>query len=154
MTKLSFSMIGLSVILASGIALAWFDGSRKQAFAEDVPKPESASKFAPVGNLQHLMEYINEPIFQSLSSALQNQPRDEETWAEVKSAALILSETSGLVAKRGKTVTDEDWQSSSLLVHTEGTKLYLAAHKKDYDSAKKYLKSMRGGCSKCHESFR
>ena len=154
MKKHSISVASVFTLVVAGIALVSMESSRNQASAEDKPKVESKSKFTPVDNLHHFMEYINEPAFKSLHSALKNRPKNKETWDDVKSAALILAETSSLVAKRSDNVMEKGWQSSSLTVHIEGKKLYQAAREEDYDSAKEFLKSMTVGCQKCHEEYR
>ena len=142
-------LIAVAVVVV-GFLLVGNPSQPRKAIADDKPD----SKFTPVDNMHHFMEYISEPVYQSLEASLKEQPKDKRAWGEVKSGALILAETAGLVAQRGDNSKDADWQSSSLAVHQEGKKLYQAARAKDYESAKMHFKSMTAGCASCHEKYR
>ena len=57
-------------------------------------------KLKPVDNMHHFMEYIYEPVFNNLKKSVAKEPADKAGWTAIKSGALILAETSILLAKR------------------------------------------------------
>lgn len=110
--------------------------------------------FKPVDNMHHFMEYIYEPVYADLTAALDKEPSDKKAWAKIKSGAMILAESSSLLAKRPIEKADEKkWAEFSALVHSNGSKLFHAARKKDYKTSQKLFKEMTTGCTKCHETY-
>jgi hypothetical protein len=111
--------------------------------------------FKPVDNMHHFMEYVYEPTYNQLKKNVSTEPTAKEIWSKIKSGAMILAESSTLLAQRAPDKGDKDlWISSSLLVHQHGSKLFTASRQKDYEAVKKSFAAMSEGCKKCHQAFR
>lgn len=112
-------------------------------------------KLKPVDNMHHFMEYIYEPVFNNLKTSVAKEPADKAGWTAIKSGALILAETSILLAKRTPPENKSStWKESSELVYQGGSSLYQAARKKDFGGVQKHFGEMINGCKKCHEQYR
>jgi len=112
-------------------------------------------EFEPVDNMHHFMEYVYEPVYKELAEVLKTEPADKKAWAKVKSGAMILAESSSLLAKRPSEKADaKKWSEFSAIVNSNGAKLFHAARAKDYDKAQTLFKEMSTGCAKCHESYK
>ncbi len=125
-----------------------------------MPEQSSAAivfvdEFEPVDNMHHFMEYVYEPVYKELAEVLKTEPADKKAWAKVKSGAMILAESSSLLAKRPSEKADaKKWSEFSAIVNSNGAKLFHAARAKDYDKAQTLFKEMSTGCAKCHESYK
>lgn len=112
-----------------------------------------ADDFVPVDNMHHFMEYICEPSFKGLKKLLANKPEDRADWKGFKNHALVLAETSALVADRvpdGHQDADQ-WKKISLNVHRTGTALYRSSG--NYQEARKQFHLMVDQCNQCHQVF-
>lgn len=120
-------------------------------------KLATSDELQPVDNMHHFMEYIYEPVFDHLKTGLENEPGDKAGWNQIKSSAMILAESSILLADRVPEDAGDKadaWKMSSKLVYQGGSGVYQAARKKDFASAKKHFADMINGCKQCHEKFR
>lgn len=110
-------------------------------------------QFVPVDNMHHFMEYICEPSYKGLKAGLATEPENRKAWKAFKNHALVLAETSSMVADRGpkEAGKSKEWKQISLEVHKHGTALYKAAG--NYESAKKHYGLMIDSCNKCHATF-
>ncbi|MDG1807543.1 MAG: hypothetical protein P8J91_18900 [Pirellulaceae bacterium] len=115
----------------------------------------AADLFQPVDNMHHFMEYISEPSYKGLKAALATQPKGRKGWSPVKSDALILAETSALVAERVPEGADAEkatqWKQISLDVYNASKALYGSVG--DYEQAKKHYSVMIDNCNRCHQTF-
>lgn len=115
----------------------------------------AADPFQPVDNMHHFMEYISEPSYKGLKAALATQPKGRKGWSPIKSGALILAETSALVAERVPEGADAEktkqWKQISLEVYNAGKALYGSVG--DYEQAKKHYSVMIDNCNRCHQTF-
>ncbi len=155
-TKLIFTLIvSLTVCISLGLAYPTTqDGDAKAVEAEKSDDTEEA--FAPVDNMHHFMEYICEPSYKTLQASMANKPANRRAWSPIKSAALILAETSSIVAARGPKDDEKkmaEWNKISADVYTSAKALYGAAGKGNYDLAKKQYGLMIENCNKCHTVF-
>lgn len=118
-------------------------------------RPTGSGELKPVDNMHHFMEYIYEPTFDDLKSALEKAPTDKAGWSQIKSGSLILAESSILLADRAPSKAAEaDWKNFSGIVYRGGSSLYRAARKKNYENVKQQFAIMSQGCSQCHKKFR
>ena len=122
------------------------------------PSSETTSQtdpFPPVDNMHHFMEYISEPAYKGLKAALATEPENRRAWRPIKSHALILAETSALVADRvPEGASDEQtqqWKQLSREVYNSGKALYGSVG--DYAAAKKHYEAMLNNCNRCHQVF-
>ena len=160
----------LSVLIVSLISLGFgFDKaavfSNGDLVAQETKKQESAQPvgdskvdaeeeaFAPVDNMHHFMEYICEPSYKGLKQVLATEPADRKAWKVFKNHALVLAETSALVADRGPEEGDKakQWDAIALAVYKHGKDLYKSSGK--YEDAKKHYGLMIDNCNKCHTVF-
>lgn len=113
-------------------------------------------QFEPIDNMHHFMEYVSMPSYKALKEAFAGEaPEGRRAWKGIKSHALILAETSAIVAKRfPEDATDEQkeqWQQISVDVYLSGKELYEAVG--DFELAKKNYGLMIENCNKCHQVF-
>lgn len=118
---------------------------------ENIVSPKD--EFAPVEDMHHFMEYVCEPSYKGLKAVLASEPENRQAWKAFKNHALVLAETSALVAARapeGDTKARK-WKQMSLGVYKSGTALYKSAG--NYDEAKKHYGLMLDQCNQCHTEF-
>ena len=113
----------------------------------------NASDFEPVDDMHHFMEYVCEPSYKGLKQVLATEPANRQDWKSFKNHALVLAETSALVANRGPEddAQSKQWKEICLAVYDSGKSLYKSAGK--YDEAKKHYGLMIDQCNKCHTVF-
>ena len=111
--------------------------------------------FPAVDNMHHFMEYISQPAYRQLKETLATEPENRRAWKKVKSPALVLAETSALVAERvPEGATEEqikEWRSISMDVYQSAKALYKSAG--DYEKAKESYSVMIDNCNRCHQVF-
>lgn len=114
---------------------------------------DTTDAFGPVDDMHHFMEYVCEPSYKDLQQLLASEPTSRPEWKSLKNHAMVLAESSALVADRGPEEASESkqWKSISLAVHRHGTSLYKSAGK--YADAKKHFGLMVDQCNKCHTVF-
>ena len=146
------------IALLSTFGASLQDGDKNPETSQPATKVENSIevKFEPVDNMHHFMEYISQPSYKALKAAMSGEaPKDRRGWKVIKSHALILAETSALVAERvpkdATAAEKEEWQELSLKVYESGKQLYKSAGK--FDDAKKHYGTMIENCNKCHSSF-
>ena len=158
-------LIGVScMVLAVSISAASNAASTKlpnepAELVSQPPAPKFATDddpFAPIDNMHHFMEYISQPSYKALKAAFAGDPPEgRRAWKGIKSHALILAETTAIVAKRTpKDATDEqksEWKEISVEVYAAGKALYKSAG--DFELAKKNYGVMIESCNKCHQVF-
>lgn len=148
-----------AVCIAASVALLLSVPSTAMPIPQDdskneSEKPKQESGFAAVDNMHHFMEYINEPVYESLKAAIEDGPPAKKNWGKIKSSSLILAETSILLANRTDFKAEASWRATSLQLHQTGKALYQAARKKNLELTQKHFAEMTKSCSKCHEEYR
>lgn len=110
-------------------------------------------QFAPIEDMHHFMEYVCEPSYKGLKQVLATEPANRKAWKAFKNHALVLAETSALVAARGpdEPAKAKQWKEISREVYNSGSALYKSAGK--YEDAKKHYGLMIDQCNKCHTVF-
>ena len=156
-----FVVVTCALLLLVFVSLGFGSNSHKENSAQEdskeVPASAAASEdqFAPIDDMHHFMEYISQPSYKALKAALAQEPTERSAWRGIKSHAMILAESSALVARRSPPgATDEQvkqWQQISLDVHKAGQELYKSAGK--FDTAKQHFGTMIEHCNKCHQVF-
>jgi len=149
----------LGVTFAYAMAQDPQEKSETKPAAKQEAKAEQADSeltFEPVDNMHHFMEYIALPRYRSLKKSLAGDPpANRKGWKPIKSDALILTETSALLAERvpeGATAEQAaQWRQLSHDVYTSGKAVYKSAG--DFDAVKKNYGLMIDSCNKCHQSF-
>ncbi len=143
------------LVIASGLSFPVVQEPAKQL----PTKPEQEklgpadSEFAPVEDMHHFMEYVCEPGYKGLKQILSTEPENRNTWKAFKSHALVLAETSALVAARAPDdeAKAKQWRQISLKVYQSAASLYKSAG--NYDDAKKHYGLMVDQCNQCHTVF-
>ena len=160
----------LCLILGVTFAVASTQDPQKKSETEGTQESKAAMKksakgsgegdeeisFEPIDNMHHFMEYIAQPSYRSLKKSFAGEaPKDRRGWKSIKSHALILAETSALVADRvPEGATEEQtalWRQISFDVYKSGKDLYKSAG--DFEAAKKNYGIMLESCNKCHKEF-
>jgi hypothetical protein len=152
--SIAFGFSTIAVLLASGFAYQDPSGESK-------PKSDAKSsadekiEFAPVDEMGHFMEYICQPCYKSLKEAMKTAPANRKEWKPIKVNALILAESSALVANRAPDDLEnvKQWQQISKDVHDAGASLYQSAAKMNFEEAKTHYEAMIDSCNKCHQVF-
>ncbi len=117
------------------------------------PAPEDP--FVPLDDMHHFMEYVCQPRFQALKESLKEEPKERRAWRGIKSDAMILAESSALLAARIPENADgaqvKLWKQISLDVYTAGKGLYQANG--DFAKAREAYELMVDNCNHCHQEF-
>ena len=117
---------------------------------QEAKKPELA--FEPVDNMHHFMEYVCEPSYKSLKKWFAEEgEKDRAAWKVFKNHALVLAESSALVAQRAPEKNSEEWKQIAHDVYTSGSAMYKS--KGDFAKAKKHYGTVIENCNQCHKKF-
>ncbi|MCP4096188.1 MAG: hypothetical protein GY748_08095 [Planctomycetaceae bacterium] len=124
-----------------------------QVTSQPIQQPATDGDFEPVDNMHHFMEYICEPSYKGLKQVLATEPADRKAWKAFKNHALVLAESSALVAARGPEdeAKNKQWKAISADVYQSGKSLYKSAG--NYSEAKKHYGTMLDACNRCHTVF-
>lgn len=154
------SLFGLLLLAAvtAGLLSAGSAADSKQPkppkiTAPSVGAPAAAGGLKPVESDMHeFMEYIYKPTYLRLRTALAKKPRRSD-WRKIKADALVQAEGGNLLLIRGPKEDAATWKKMSLENRSLGGKLYAAAKKRDYETAKKHWGAMIKSCNACHTKF-
>lgn len=147
--KLTFFAASVAIATAAGVFVAG-PLARTARGAEDAP-PAGPVPVEP--NPHEFMEYVNQPNYRQLRQALAQEPKDEKAWESVTSSSLVLAESGNLLLFRPPNENADAWKRHAVSVREQGSKLYQAAHKKDYSAAKQEFASLLQRCNSCHDEF-
>ena len=118
---------------------------------------EQEVELAPVADMHHFMEYISKPSYRELKSLLAEEKIRRSAWKKVEQHALILAETTILVAQRPpEDATEEvttDWHGISVDTYKHAVALYKAAGEKDQEVALEHYGLMMDACNACHSKY-
>jgi hypothetical protein len=119
--------------------------------ADDSP---TASDPVPVeSNMHELMEYVFQPTYKRLKSAMTKAPTDKQGWKSIKSDALILAEGGNLLLLRKSKKSPTEWTAFSIAVREAGGQLYRAAKQQDFSASRNAYEQMLTKCNSCHRQF-
>lgn len=147
----------LAIIISLSSAFFFSNAPDNQPQNKVMPQPvlqtTTDGNFEPIDNMHHFMEYICEPSYKGLKQVLATEPADRKAWKAFKNHALVLAESSALVAARGPEdeVKNKQWKAISLEVYQSGKSLYKSAG--NYSDAKKHYGVMLDSCNRCHTVF-
>ena len=131
----------VAAFAASTVAVAW-EAKADRPAAEPVEP-----------SMHEFMEYVFEPSFKRLKSAMATAPADNAGWKAIKGDSLSLAEAGNLLLLRKADEHDAEWAELSAQVRSLGGQLYTAARKKDYPTARKHYEAMVVKCNACHSKF-
>ncbi|MEZ6093159.1 MAG: hypothetical protein R3C03_02815 [Pirellulaceae bacterium] len=156
------STAALFVPLFAGAFIA--NGGFQEKTEADAAKGETAAKveqegneggsaFEPVDDMHHFMEYVCEPSYRALKDVLQNEPEDRRVWRQIRSASMILAETSSIVAERAPEENAELWKEISAEVYKHSRAIFDVSSKREFAAVKASYESMVDQCNRCHNEF-
>jgi hypothetical protein len=137
--------LGLTLPALLGMVVI-FSGAQNPAASQ--VKPEPVEK-----DMHEFMEYVFQPTYQRLKQSMASEPADDNRWKGIKSDALILAEGGNLLLARMPDEDAKSWNEHSVAVRDFGGKLYAAAKKKDFKSARREYETMLTNCNRCHTAF-
>jgi len=151
-TKSVVMLLSLLTLLVCGLLATSVLPWQGEAIAQTPATPEAS--LAPVEKDMHeFMEYVFQPTYKRLKEAMKSEPQDKKGWLEVKSGSLILAEGGNLIMLRAPEENAKTWNELSVSVRDYGSKMYRAAHDKDFAAATQNYKNMLQQCNKCHQEF-
>jgi hypothetical protein len=153
-SKFRFYSLASFLFLAS-TGWLWSEAVAVQvAPADDKEDDDKENTAKPVESDMHeFMEYLFQPPFKRLKSAMAAESVDSRDWKAIKSDSLILAESGNLLLDRLPEADAADWIQHSVQVREFGGQLYRAAKAKDYANARKHYESMITNCNACHQQF-
>ena len=134
-----------AIVLAVSSTAIWFVSA---AAAPAGPQAAPVEK-----DMHEFMEYVFEPTYKRLKTAMAAAPADNAGWKGIKSDALILAEGGNLLLVRTPAENGPAWNELSAIVRDLGGKLYQSAKAKDYPSARQNYEAMLLKCNACHDKF-
>lgn len=148
----------LSIIISLTGAISFSNALKtnqlpNNSIPRSVQQATSDDDFEPIDNMHHFMEYICEPSYKGLRQVMATEPADRKAWKVFKNHALVLAETSALVANRGPKdeVKNQQWKAISAEVYRSGSSLYKSSG--NYVEALKHYSAMLDSCNRCHTVF-
>ena len=151
--KIANTLFATLLLAGSLVSMPYVDSLASTTQEEEMEK----SEFLPVADMHHFMEYISKPSYRELKSALAEDDIRRRAWKKIKQHALILAETTILVADRPPEDADEevtaDWRAISLDTYNHAAALYKAADEKEQAVAVKEYGLMMDACNACHSKY-
>lgn len=131
------SLIGsLSLLLGLGAATA-----------QD-PDAEPGELPRAVVDTHDLMSLFNEPLYNYLKKAMQEEPGDKEGWETIADRGWQTAEVANLVAMRND---DRQWRKFAADLQQAGTDLAEAAEAEDFDKSQEAYRAVIQRCNACHD---
>ena len=147
--------LGLGFVVLATLGLLNTESSTSSNNIARADTSSSAKNTAkPVEESMHeFMEYVFQPTYKRLKQSMATEPADRSTWKAIKSDSLILAESGNLLLLRKPEQQADVWNQHSVEVRELGGKLYRAAAKKDYKTARHNYTAMLTRCNSCHKAF-
>ncbi len=122
---------------------------------EKVAPQEDEDAFAPMDDMHRFMDFITKPAYRSLKEILDEGELGRSAFRKVQRHAMLLGETTNLVAERGPEDEEKnkEWRASSMDTFKGAKALYDAAGAKNEDEVRKQWGLMIDGCNRCHTTF-
>lgn len=151
----SFSLLGMICLIAAVAGLLGVAAMSDVApTVRAADSEDRATQPAPVEDDMHeFMEYVFQPAYKRLKTAMASEPKDNQTWKTVKSDGLILAEGGNLLLIRTPEEDANAWNTYAADVRDLGGELYRSAKKKEYAAAHKHYTAMLEKCNSCHQKF-
>ncbi|MEX2579429.1 MAG: hypothetical protein WD342_10255 [Verrucomicrobiales bacterium] len=116
------------------------------ATAQDPAEPGELPR--AVVDTHDLMSLFNEPLYEYLKKAMQEEPGDKEGWETIADRGWQTAEVANLVAMRND---DRQWQKFAADLQQAGTDLAEAAEAEDFDKSQEAYRAVIQRCNGCHE---
>ena len=127
------------------------------------PAATAAPPVPTVANVKHVMLAMTMPnaaaIWDSVSTIVddkgitENQPRTDEEWAAVESAAAVLAESANLLLSPDRAVDKGDWAKFATDLRNSSNTALAAAQKKDPAGILAVGEVINESCDACHERY-
>lgn len=143
------SVIGATTLMVAGMGMLFASGLRHSAIAA----PPKAAPTPVEPSMHEFMEYVFEPAYKRLKTAMASEPKDNAAWKGIKGDSLTLAEAGNLLLARLPEAEGETWAAQSIAVREAGGMLYQAARKKDYKTARQQYETLLTKCNACHTKF-
>jgi hypothetical protein len=109
---------------------------------------------APVESDMHeFMEYVFQPTYNRLRSAMATDPSDNAQWKAIKADSLSLAEAGNLLLMRAPEDDAAVWNEYSAAVREAGGRMYAASKQKDAKATREHYVAMLKKCNACHDKF-
>lgn len=157
--KLVNTLFATSVLFASVVSLPFASNIQGEKISVDTAVVQEEEKqeveFEPVDDMHHFMEYVTKPAYRELKKMLAEEDIRRSTWRKIQQQAMVMAETTILVADRGPDDEEKaaDWRQITYETYVAGKALYKASVEKDRDAAVKNWGAMIDACNKCHEKY-
>jgi hypothetical protein len=148
-----------AALFISGIGFILASARTPQAEAAAPPAPT----LTPVASVRQLMVGIVTPaayvVFDSVSTVVdakgvtEKQPRTEEEWAAVGSAAAALMESANLLLVGNRPVDQGDWVKMSKAMSDAGRTALKAADAKSPEGILEAGEAINTSCDNCHQKY-
>lgn len=132
------------------LASAWwtFAGGSQLAARYDAAAPKPVET-----DMHEFMEYMFQPQYKRLKTAMTTEPADRAGWKPIKGESLALAEACNLLFDRLPEDKADDWKKLSADTREAAAKLYAAAKVRDFKAAKPAYEAMLLRCNACHDQF-
>ena len=161
MTRILQWLFLVSVLLfISGIGFVIAAGRTAKAAA---PEAAAAPPVPTVANVKHVMLAMTMPnaaaIWDSVSTIVddkgvtENQPRTDEEWAAVESAAAVLAESANLLLSPDRAVDNGNWAKFATDLRNSSNTALAAAQKKDPEGILEVGEVINESCDACHAQY-
>jgi hypothetical protein len=148
---------GLFVATSAGALVALQVDTSAQGAADERDRAVRVEAVEP--DMHEFMEYVFEPGYKRLQTAMATEPADNAGWKPIKGDGLALAEAANLLVfhrPEAETWTDQheaDWLKHTANVRDAGGRLYLASKKRDFKSTRAHYETMLKNCNACHTQF-
>jgi hypothetical protein len=119
--------------------------------------------FQPVADVKQLMQAVIDPSADTLWDAsgaivtatetIERRPRNDEEWARVRNAAVVLAESGNLLMMLPRAKDGDVWMKRSQELVDTGTEAWKAAEARDADRLFTVGGDVYDACSHCHEDY-
>ena len=135
------------VVLAAVSALVFAGGVAAQSLLR-VEGP------APVASVKQIQEAMIGPSSDIIFNVGRAAPTNEEEWAVVRNAAVILAESGNLFMLDGRAKDRELWMELSTELVNAGAEALAAADARDVDGVLQSGNRIAAACEACHQPYR
>jgi predicted secreted protein len=126
-------------------------------------KASEPPPFKPVADVKQLMQGIIDPSADVLwersgeiiapEGTTSRAPKSEEQWAEVRAAAITLTESGNLLMMVPRAKDGDEWMKRSQELIDVGTAAWKAAEAKNVDQLFNVGADVYDTCSRCHQKY-
>ena len=107
----------------------------------------------PIGTISELMIQIVYPTSDALFYVSREPPKDQKSWNDLQSKALMLAEAGNLLMTPPR-ARDDRWMADAKRMVDAGAAAFKAAKAKDMDAILALNDAIYTSCVTCHEHYR